>query len=149
MRLREPALVISRETIRLSSSSACSSCCLSQAATGGLWPNVASITARSQPLRIVEGPTLPPSTALSASIRIDLPAPVSPVRTFSPLVQDTHVCSIRAKSLISSSCSMHHRRYSFHDHNHTARSRLGIPGYIRLPCCRFPVLERLPSCRPA
>ena len=51
-------------------------------------------------------PTRSPSTAPSASIKIDFPAPVSPVRALSPGPNLMFTASMMAKLRISSSISM-------------------------------------------
>jgi hypothetical protein len=68
--------------------------------------NVASTRAARAPVRTTSLPTRSPSTAPSASIRIDLPAPVSPVSALNPGSKLSRSSSMIAKSLIASSSSM-------------------------------------------
>ena len=51
----------------------------------------------SQPVRIKFVPIRCPKTALKASIKIDFPAPVSPVKMFKPSPNSSSAFSIRAK----------------------------------------------------
>jgi len=62
----------------------------------------ASIKALSEPVLMMSFDTLSPSTALIESITIDLPAPVSPVRTLRPSPNSMLISSISATSWISS-----------------------------------------------
>jgi len=57
--------------------------------TGGRAPmeKMPSTVARSQPERTTSTPILPPSRVLTASMMIDLPAPVSPVKHIEHAVQ--------------------------------------------------------------
>ena len=52
--------------------------------------NTAATTARSAPVRITSDDAFSPSSNPSASIRIDFPAPVSPVRRFRPSREFDH-----------------------------------------------------------
>ena len=63
---------------------------------------VHSIKAISEPDLIIEAEVLSPSEKLSASIIIDFPAPVSPVITVKPGLNDISILSIIAKFLILS-----------------------------------------------
>ena len=66
----------------------------------------ASTAARSSPDRMRSGEARSPSSSPSASIRIDLPAPVSPVRRVRPGPNSTSSAGMRAMLLIRSSLSM-------------------------------------------
>ena len=90
---------------RMSSSSRSISCSAHHSAAGS-GSNVAQTTALSAPVRTSSRVTLPPRTAYIASTRIDLPAPVSPVRILSPEPKDTSARSITAIFSICSSLSM-------------------------------------------
>ena len=60
---------------------------------------------RFAPVRTTSAPTRSPSTAPSASMMIDLPAPVSPVRALKPGSKPTRSSSMMAKSRMASSSS--------------------------------------------
>src|SRR5215471_5495649 len=66
----------------------------------------ASTTAQSSPERIRSGWARAPMTSRIASTRIDLPAPVSPVRTFRPGANGTTTSSMTARLRMRSSLSM-------------------------------------------
>src|SRR6185312_9266078 len=85
----------------MSSSPPSIDCSSSQRASpGGALPrsNVAAISARSAPWRIISGPPRPPASSCRASTSIDLPAPVSPVSTVSPARSSSSMASMMAKS---------------------------------------------------
>ncbi|MNY15347.1 hypothetical protein D3C86_1485550 [compost metagenome] len=84
MRQRLPLGVMSREMWSSSAMAGSIPSASSQAAMGaatGSSLKVASRRARAAPARMVSGPALPPRMALTASMMMDLPAPVSPVST--------------------------------------------------------------------
>ena len=56
----------------------------------------ADTTARSAPVRITSEEAFAPSSNPSASIRMDFPAPVSPVSKFSPAANSTTTLSMTA-----------------------------------------------------
>jgi len=57
------------------------------------------ITAQGRSRAFING-ALPPSRSPTASTRMDLPAPVSPVSTFNPRLNSTSTASITARRLI-------------------------------------------------
>ena len=63
-------------------------------------------SARSAPWRTTSAPARPPASSCSASTRIDLPAPVSPVSTVSPGRSSSSTASMMAKSRICRCVSM-------------------------------------------
>ena len=56
-----------------------------------------SILKLPPPVRMASAVSLPPNTAPNASMRMDFPAPVSPVRILSPAPNSTPIFSSRAK----------------------------------------------------
>ena len=61
---------------------------------------VAETSARSAPCRTTSAPARPPAASSSASTRMDLPAPVSPVSTVRPEASSSSAASMIAKSRI-------------------------------------------------
>jgi hypothetical protein len=68
--------------------------------------NSALISARAQPSRTTPASPRPPSASWSASTRIDLPAPVSPLSTLKPDAKSISSASTMTKSRIARRCSM-------------------------------------------
>ena len=62
--------------------------------------NVALISVRAHPVRITEVSARSPRTSPRASINMDFPAPVSPVRTVRPSLNDNSTFSTTARLLI-------------------------------------------------
>ena len=87
-RLR-PCALISRRTIEVCSTD---------------WSNTACTCAWDSPVRMRSADARPPMSRPTASTSIDLPAPVSPVRTFSPGSNSTWTASMTAR------CSMRRKR---------------------------------------
>src|SRR5258705_3124919 len=97
-RLR-PWLLISRRTI-------------SSRALGS--SKMASIVASASPVRTRSADARAPSRSPTASTRIDLPAPVSPVRTLNPGSNSTSTASITARLRMRRKRSMHAELQSYH-----------------------------------
>ena len=62
--------------------------------------------AASSPVRTRSADARPPSSSPTASTRMDLPAPVSPVKTFSPGSNSTSTASMTARRLMLRNRSM-------------------------------------------
>ncbi|CFV93998.1 Uncharacterised protein [Bordetella pertussis] len=83
------------------------------------------ISARAAPSRSIEASPRSPSVRASASIRIDLPAPVSPEKTVKPSPKWSSVCSTMTKSRIWRVRNMA---------DATGYSRLSVACGIRFQC---------------
>ena len=79
-----PSPVSSRWSSRWPSSSGAAPVSANPARSPGTWENSALTKARSAPVRTRSREVRPPSTAPMASMTMDLPAPVSPVRALKP-----------------------------------------------------------------
>ncbi|OPZ34414.1 MAG: hypothetical protein BWY96_03137 [Spirochaetes bacterium ADurb.BinA120] len=102
-----PLVYISRRSTRVpSSQSMPDSSRMARTCGTAETSNAPSSVARSKPERIWSVVILAPSTPESASIRMDFPAPVSPVRMFSPGPKGIFSSSIITKFFMRSSVSM-------------------------------------------
>ena len=104
-----PLAMISRLRITTSSSASIPRSTrigFSRSMVGASGAKTASIRAELSPVRTTSLVARAPSTAPSASSRIDFPAPVSPVRTFRPSENWMLVSSIMAKFRMDSSSSI-------------------------------------------
>ena len=102
-----PALSITRRSSKLLSSLS-KACSLNQfcneASSSPV--NSATISARAAPSRTTLASARPPNASVSASIKIDLPAPVSPVKTVKPDDKSSSTKSTITKSRIASARSI-------------------------------------------
>ena len=102
-RLRPLTSTVRRmRSVSLSSSPAASSHALARAVI----ENSAVTSVRSAPSRMTPVSLRPPKTNCRASIRMDLPAPVSPVRQVSPVLASIVRVGTMTKSLSDKSVSM-------------------------------------------
>ena len=110
-----PSREMTRRTKQLSSSSSSNSCSSSQA-SAALWPfrlKWATISALGASLRTAPASARSPRQRLSASMAIDLPAPVSPVMAVIPDSRLTDNCLTTAKFLIDRLTSMCSPQYVY------------------------------------
>ena len=101
-----PAAVTCRFKKRLSSASMPCSCNKSSIRASAAPSNTACTQNPSVPERTIPAEARAPRTIPNASIKMDLPAPVSPVNTLSPGVKATFASSIKAKLCTCKDCNI-------------------------------------------
>src|SRR5215831_4790932 len=80
---------------------------------------MSSIVASDSPLRTKSSDSCAPRSRPTASTRIDLPAPVSPVRTLNPGSNSTSTASMTARLRMRRKRSMHAELQSYHTFDST------------------------------